>query len=117
MNNLFFNLPDELQIKITRMNPHPVADLFKQEMKTKLDEFTEMLPGDYEYGEEDFRLCDDHSFADYFFHECEHIRPTEIECFPHIHCDVYYFWAMDYEYVSTLNEWNRRNQTMIIPVF
>ena len=25
MNNLFYNLPDELQILITKMNPHPCS--------------------------------------------------------------------------------------------
>ena len=29
MNNLFYSLPEKLRIKITRMNPHPVADVFK----------------------------------------------------------------------------------------
>ena len=36
MNNLFYSLPEELQMKITRMNPHPVADLFRV-AKNKFD--------------------------------------------------------------------------------
>ena len=29
MKNLFFNLPDELQIRIMQTNPHPLVDLLR----------------------------------------------------------------------------------------
>ena len=28
-NNLFFNLPIEIQMKIVKMNPHPLVEIFK----------------------------------------------------------------------------------------
>ena len=31
-NNLFFNLPIELQDTIIKMNPHPIAELIKEKM-------------------------------------------------------------------------------------
>jgi len=33
MSNLFFDLPEELQIKIMRMNPHPAVEAFKDKLK------------------------------------------------------------------------------------
>ena len=32
MNSLFYDLPEYLQDKIIRMNPHPIAELFKEAM-------------------------------------------------------------------------------------
>jgi hypothetical protein len=33
MSNLFFDLHEELQIKIMRMNPHPAVEAFKDKLK------------------------------------------------------------------------------------
>ena len=33
MSNLFFDLPEELQIKIMKMNPHPAVEAFKDKLK------------------------------------------------------------------------------------
>ena len=30
MDNLFYNLPEDIQLKIIMMNPHPVAEIMKQ---------------------------------------------------------------------------------------
>ena len=61
------NLPEHIINKIMLYVSHPVADLFKKEMKTTLEELTEVLPGDYKYGGEDFRRGDYTSFACHFF--------------------------------------------------
>ena len=37
MNNLFFDLPENLQDKITRMNPHPVAEMFNDAIENEYD--------------------------------------------------------------------------------
>jgi hypothetical protein len=112
MNNLFYSLPLELQFRISEMNPltipedifnkvmlynsHPVADMFKEAIRTKLDELNE--PDEYEHEE---------SFADHFFHEEDNQSKH-----------IYHYAYMDEAYVNTLNEWNRNNyQNMIISVF
>ena len=99
-------IPEHIVDKIMLYNSHPVADLFQKEMSDKLEEFSKIRPGDYAHGEEDFSVCDDHSFADYFFHDDEGIKQ---ESKP-----IYRFAYMDNDYVSTLNEWNRQHQSMII---
>jgi len=33
MSNLFFDLPEELQLKIMKMNPHPAVEAFKDKLK------------------------------------------------------------------------------------
>ena len=87
MNNLFYSLPLELQFRISEMNPltipeelfhkvmlynsHPVADLFKEAVKNKIEELNETQLGDYEYGGEDYTRGDDTSFATYYFHDSE----------------------------------------------
>ena len=100
------NIPECIFHKIMLYNSPPVADLFKTEMRVKFEEFTQKRPGDYEYGEEEFSVCDDHSFADYFFHDDEGIKQESKH--------IYRFAYMDNDYVSTLNEWNRQHQSMII---
>ena len=30
MNNLFYDLPDDIQLKIIMMNPHPAAEIMKR---------------------------------------------------------------------------------------
>ena len=37
MNNLFYNLPENLQDKIIRMNPHPLKEIFEKEMSYEVD--------------------------------------------------------------------------------
>ena len=102
-------VPEHIVDKIMLYNSHPVADLFKTEMKTKLEELTEIIPGDYEFGVGNFCRGDETSFSNHFFHDEERIKQ---ESKP-----MYVYAYMDYDYVSTLNEWNRNNQSMIIPVF
>ena len=111
MNNSFFNLPVELQNlilhynykasvpehlmhKIMLYNSHPVADLFKLAVKSKVDELTEIIPG------ADFVRGDDTSFAHHYFHDETIISEESYH--------IYYYAGMDYRYVSTLNEMRTR---------
>ena len=123
MNNLFYSLPLELQFRISEMNPltipedifnkvmlynsHPVADLFKQAVKSTVDELNEIIPGDYEYDGEDSRRGDNTSFANHFFHE-DGSQSRH----------VYDYGYMNEAYVDSLNEWNRNNnQNIRVSVF
>ena len=60
-------LPNEIIRQIRKFDSHPVADLFKEAVKTVTEELYETIEGDYEYGGEDSCHCDDMSFADFFF--------------------------------------------------
>ena len=44
------SLPTDIIQKIMLYNSHPVADLFKEAIKDKVDELNEIIPGYYEYG-------------------------------------------------------------------
>ena len=101
-------VPEHIVDKIMLYNSHPVADLFKREMKSKIEELTEIIPGDSEYGGEDFRRGDDTSFSSHF-HDDEGIKQESRS--------IYHYQSMDYDYVCTLNEWNREYQSTIISVF
>ena len=83
------------------VNPHPVSLLFKEAFKDKLDELDEIIPGDYEYGMEDFRRGDDMSFAHFHFHD-ENTTSDNSR-------SIYYYAYMGFDYVSTLNEYLRNN--------
>ena len=48
MNNLFYDLPENLQLEIIKMNPHPIADIYKQEMRKKWNEENTRLLNLYE---------------------------------------------------------------------
>ena len=100
MNNLFYSLPEELQIKITRMNPHPLADLFKSKTDIILEDMTAC----------DTQLGNCKSFANSFFH-------PDGDFISEGAWNIYNYAGMDWQYVTTLNEWNRKNQTMLIHVF
>ena len=100
MNDLYYSLPEKLRMKIIRMNPHPLADLFKSKMHIILEDLTVYA----------IQLGNCKSFANSFFHPDGNFISEEA-------WNIYYYAGMDWQYVSTLNEWNRRNQTMIIPVF
>ena len=45
MNNMFYNLPEDLQQKIIRMNPHPIAELFNEAINYEADSYNHR--GDY----------------------------------------------------------------------
>ena len=61
-------LPNDLYHKIMLYVSHPMADLFKEAIKDKVDELNEIIPGDYEYGGVDYKRGDDISFAHHYFH-------------------------------------------------
>ena len=117
MNNSLFNLPVELQDlifhynykastpehlmhKIMLYSSHPVADLFKLAVKSKVDDLTEIIPG------EDFHRGDDTSFAHHFFHDETIISEESYH--------IYYYAGMDYRYVNTLNELETRQLPILI---
>ena len=115
--NLVFDLPEEIKQKIIYYNPidlpldvinkimlytsHPLSDLFKYEMKQRINELNKVQAGDYEYGGEDFTIGDETSFANYFFH-WEEEGQLDIE--PN---DIYFIGRMNKTYITTLNEYNR----------
>ena len=58
-------LPIEVINQIMLLSSHPVADLFTLAVKTVNEELYEIIPGDYEYGGEDFCRADEMAFADH----------------------------------------------------
>ena len=60
-------LPNEITRQIRKFDSHPVADLFKEAVKTVNEELYENLFGDYEYECEDYCHADEMSFADFYF--------------------------------------------------
>ena len=111
MNIFFYRLPFKLQFRISEMNPvtipedifhkvmlynsHPVADLFKEAVKNKIEELNETQLGDYEFGGEDYTRGDYQSFAFYYFYNPE----SELE----IKTQIYYYAHMGEMWVNTLN--------------
>ena len=94
------SIPECLFHKIMLFNPHPVADMFKKAVSAKVHELTEVLPGDHEYGMDDYSLGDDKSFAGHYFHpegDFEGNRPT-------LRKSMYKYGWMKKEYVETLNQ-------------
>ena len=92
-------LPNEIINKIMLFNSHPVADLFKEAVKTVNEELYENIEGDYEYGGEDYCRADEMSFADHFFngYEGNNILTRHI----------YKYTWMDATYFETLIEYMR----------
>ena len=94
------SIPECIFHKIMLYTSHPVADMFKKAVSAKVHELTEVRPGDHEYGVPDYRLGDDTSFADHYFHpdnEYEGNRPT-------LRKSMYQYAWMKKEYVETMNE-------------
>ncbi len=94
------SIPECLFHKIMLYTSHPVADMFKHAVSAKVHELTEVLPGDHQYGMDDFSIGDEKSFADHYFHpegEFEGNRPT-------LRKSMYKYGWMKKEYVKTLNE-------------
>jgi hypothetical protein len=75
---------------------HPVADLFKEAVKPKIDELNEIQRGGYEFGGKDYTRGDDTSFAFYYFHNPEgELNITK---------EIYYYACMGEMYATTLCE-------------
>ena len=89
-------LRNDLYHKIMLYVSHPVADLFKQAVKPKIDELNEIQKGDYEFGGEDYTRGDDTSFAFYHFHNPESESKISNE--------IYYDACMGEMYATTLCE-------------
>ena len=95
-------LPNEIIRQIRKFDSHPVADLFKEAVKTVNEELYENLEGDYEYGGDDYCHADDMSFADFYFsfedrHEFHNSR------------HIYKYCWMDSIYYETYIEYLRHN--------
>ena len=106
-------IPNEIMKKIFKyqvFRPHPVALIFKQMLKEKIDEINKIKPYFYDYDIDDFDAAIDEPFAKYFFHgiyECDMCRSS---------CSIYLYSAMDYRYQNTLFEYelrHRRRMTLI----
>ena len=95
------NLPIEIINQILLFNSHPVADLFKEAVKTVNEELYENQEGDYEYGGKDYCHADDMSFADFYFSFETDRYYSEISA------HVYNYWCMNPIYYNTYVEYMR----------
>ena len=102
--NILQILPEELFAKVMLFHSHPVADLFKMAVETVNEELYEIIPGDYEYGGEDFCKADDKSFADNFFNGSEGIAKSR---------HIYHYAFIDATYLITLSEYLRSSWRLI----
>ena len=98
-------IPNEIMKKILKyqaFSPHPVAVIFKEAVKDKLDELYEFSDSENEYC-----LGDEVSFANYYFHDNETWGLTANAW------RIYTYTGMDFNYQSTLFDYNRRHTTLI----
>ena len=91
-------LPIELINLIMSYSSSPTSKIIKNAFHEINDEMNEIFIGDYEYGESNYTIADNTSFARYYF-----IKKYENKYM----CEyIYNYSYMAEEYANTLNEYN-----------